>query len=163
MHRMREKRLNLWRLGRFLFRSIDRGGQAPAMRWADGGTRFSFLVGRGPVPRHAADERKRLNPWRLGRFSFRLSDRGGQAPALRWAGGTRLPFTVGRGPVPRHAADKRKRLNPWRLGRFLLCSNARGGQAPALRYREGLCIKHASRGTGPRATLHTAGIFPLKN
>ena len=107
------------------------------IRWF-GGTRLPFTVGRGPVPRHALDERKHLNLWGLGHFLLRLLDRGGQAPALRWVGGTRLPFTVGRGPVPRHASDERKRLNLWRLGRFLLCSNDRGGQAPALRKKGSL-------------------------
>ena len=97
-------------------------------------------------------ERERRNPWRLGRFSFRLIDRGGQAPALRWAGGNRFSFIVGRGPVPRHAADERKRLNPWKLGRFSFRLIDRGGQAPALREREGLRLKQETRGTGPRTT-----------
>ena len=91
-------------------------------------------------------ERERLNPWRLGRFSFRLIDRGGQAPALRWAGGNRFSFIVGRGPVPRHAAGERKRLNPWRLGRFSFRLIDRGGQAPALRKKGSL---NPRRGQAP--------------
>ena len=58
-------------------RSNDRGGQAPALRKK---ITSSFLVGRGPVPRHAAI----------------AGDRPPRYDKKRH-------FIVGRGPVPRHA------------------------------------------------------------
>ena len=86
-----------------------------------------FTVGRGPVPRHAAGGRETAF---VGvRFSRRSNERGGQAPALRYA--RPAPFTVGRGPVPRHAIGY---------------TNDRGGQAPALRARKSssLCARSGS-------------------
>ena len=63
-----------------------------------------FTVGRGPVPRHASIERK--TPFVGVRFLRGSNDRGGQAPALRYA--RPPPFTVGRGPVPRRASVDRE-------------------------------------------------------
>ena len=59
------------------------------------GARLPFIVGRGPVPRHAAIAGET-------RSDARMASEG---PALRVL---RPPsFTVGRGPVPRHAAIAR--------------------------------------------------------
>ena len=93
-----------------------------------------FPVGRGPVPRHAsicAENGRGL------RSVFAYSnDRGGQAPALRYAGAFfrgAPPFTVGRGPVPRRArADHSVR------------------------------VFQRSRGTGPRATVDEAAPLPRR-
>ena len=63
---------------RFLRRSSDRGGQAPALRLV---RPSPFIVGRGPVPRRASIGREMAL---VGvRFLRGSSDRGGQAPALR--------------------------------------------------------------------------------
>ena len=52
----------------------------------------------------------------LKRF-FHVNDRGGQAPALRYARPS--PFTVGRGPVPRHATRLKQDFQDLaRLARF---------------------------------------------
>ena len=118
-----------WPLGcrRFSFRSVDRGGQAPARRFA---RVPPFPVGRGPVPRRASVGKTAL----VGvRFSRRSNARGGQAPARRFA--RPPPFPVGRVPVPRHASIERETAL---VGVQFSCrSGARGGQAPALRAREG--------------------------
>ena len=45
--------------------------------------------------------------WSLGH----VNDRGGQAPALRYAKPS--PFTVGRGPVPRHATRLKQDLQDY--------------------------------------------------
>ena len=60
---------------------------------------------------------------------FHVNDRGGQAPALRFARPS--PFTVGRGPVPRRASIDRETALV--CVRFSRRSGNRGGQAPALR------------------------------
>ena len=86
-----------------------------------------FTVGRGPVPRHASVGRETVL---VGvRFSRGSGDRGGQAPARRYAGPS--PLTVGRGPVPRHASVGKTALVGVRFSRG---SGDRGGQAPARRY-----------------------------
>ena len=83
----------------------DRGGQAPALRYA---RPSPFTVGRGPVPRRASVGETAL----VGvRFSRRSNDRGGQAPALRFA--MPFPFTVGRGPVPRYANRLKQDLHDY--------------------------------------------------
>ena len=69
-----------------------------------------------------------------------MCDRGGQAPALRFA--RPPPFTVGRGPVPRRASVEETALASVR---FLRRSNDRGGQAPALRARKGFASQCAVR------------------
>ena len=117
---------------RFSRRSNDRGGnplgcacgiRGPPRYGMQG--RLRFTVGRGPVPRRASVGETAL----VGvRFSRRSNDRGGQAPALRYAGPS--PFTVGRGPVPRHASVGE---TAFVCVRFPRGSSTRGGQAPALR------------------------------
>ena len=77
------------------------------------------LLGIGGDYRHAG-------PTDLKRF-FYMNDRGGQAPALRFA--RPPPFIVGRGPVPRRASIGETALAGVRFHR----SGTRGGQAPALR------------------------------
>ena len=67
------------------------------------------------------------------RFSRRSNDRGGQAPALRYARPSL--FTVGRGPVPRHASI---------------------GTRNGLGLRAFFARVERSRGTGPRATVSEA-------
>ena len=76
----------------------------------------------------------------LKRF-FHAGNRGGQAPALRFARPS--PFTVGRGPVPRRATIGKEMVLVG--GRFSRESGDRGGQAPALRAPEGF----SSRSVGP--------------
>ena len=79
------------------------------------------IVGRGPVPRHAAVYRN------LARDRL----------ALRY--GRCLRSTVGRGPVPRRARDDRMiardRPSRYGMGKAIGPSDAREGQALALRYR----------------------------
>ena len=72
----------------------------------------------------------------LKRF-FHVNDRGGQAPALRYARPSR--FTVGRGPVPRRAS----------IG----TGNGFGRRAVFAQIGR-------SRGTGPRATVGEADFLP---
>ena len=90
----------------------DRGGQAPARRYA---RPSPFTVGRGPVPRHASIGETAL----VGvRFSRGLGDRGGQAPARRYA--RPFPLTVARGPIPRRAIEHACALHSVSQERLLL-------------------------------------------
>ena len=121
-----------------------------------------FIVGRGPVPRHATIAGDR--PPRYGNRTVFLAEK-------------RHPLTVGRGPVPRHApvyqtlaGDRPPRYGnrtvswakngpPPRRARACpspCCGlpNARGGQAPALREPDGFLEQNGplpvGRGPVPR-------------
>ena len=155
---------------RFSLRSNDRGGQAPALRFAR----------PSPCHRRARDrpspylDRHGKRPWLA--FSIRLCRTiAGDRPP-RYGLQDRLPFTVGRGTGPRHASIGKTALAGVR---FLRGSYARGGQAPALRFarpspfhrrardRPSPCLDRENgpgrraffarvlrlRGTGPRATV----------
>ena len=130
--------------------------------WSRCGRKPPFIVGRGPVPRHATiaedrpphyekkrhlivDQRSRgtgprttmkknATPQRSARACpSPCNDRGGQAPALQKK---RHPRNVGRGPVPRHATiagDRPTRYGKKRRTVPFAHDNDRGGQAPALR------------------------------
>ena len=92
---------------RFLRWSNARGGQAPALRARKGFASLCARSGSGDPERRSsasnlANRDNRVNPAPIWLQALgHASDRGGQAPALRYARPS--PFTVGRGPVPRHA------------------------------------------------------------
>ena len=99
---------------------------------------FRAIVGRGPVPRHAAVSRNlardRPSRYGIGKVLGPSDAREGQALALREK---TVCVTVGRGPVPRHAAVYRNLAGDgpprYGIGKVLGPSDDREGQALALR------------------------------
>ena len=108
-----------------------------------------FIVGRGPVPRHARSRRKSARSLKRSRGT------GPRATVARTS-----HFIVGRGPVPRHAAVYQTLAGdrPPRYGsqnRPFCRSRAPALDPMAIRRSqttEGELAMLRSRGTGPRAT-----------
>ena len=94
-----------------------------------------FIVGRGPVPRHAPIARETRAPV--------IERSRGTGPRATVSG--TASFIVGRGPVPRHA---RSRGKPARMRVWHPRGHARRGMK-------------RSRGTGPRATVAKTAILAV--
>ena len=67
--------------GRFSPRSVDRGGQAPALRWRKASLHRRARACPSPCTGLSSNHPGSLG---CGHFPQRLRDRGGQAPALRY-------------------------------------------------------------------------------
>ena len=118
--------------GRFSRGSGDRGGQAPALRFARPSPFYrraracpSPCLGRG-------------NGLGLRAFFAQVERSRGTGP--RATVKKSVPFTVGRGPVPRHASVGETALADVRFSRR---SSDRGGQAPALRLKKRAVYRRA--------------------